>query len=91
MFPVECAKAAAEAHPTDGEEKKWAKKIPAGQPESQAQRECDLNRVYDLEKVGRTGKCTTTRLRGTAHHAHSFFTQNVSTIIIGSGTVWCWT
>ena len=57
LFPSERAKASAEAQ-LEGEKKKRAKKIPAGQPGSQARRECDLNRLYDLEKVGRSGRCT---------------------------------
>ena len=37
-----------------------AKKIRAGEPGSQARRECDLNRLYDLEKYGdrSQGRCT---------------------------------
>jgi len=56
LFPAECAKAAADAAVPEGEgdKKPRAKKIPAGQPGSQARRECNLNKLYDLEKVGRT-------------------------------------
>ena len=35
---------------------KRAKINPAGEPASQARRECDLNRVNDLEKSGREGR-----------------------------------
>ena len=35
-----------------------AKKIQAGEPGSKARGECDLNRLYDLEKEGRKGRCT---------------------------------
>jgi len=58
LFPAERAKAAAPVEQGAGEKKQRAKKIPAGQPGSQARRECDLNKLYDLEKVGRKGKCT---------------------------------
>ena len=57
LFPSERARASAEAQ-TTREKKERARKIPAGQAGSQARRECDLNRMYDLEKVGRSGRCT---------------------------------
>jgi len=76
LFPAERAKASAEAQLSEGEKKPRAKKIPAGQPGLQARRECDLNRLYDSEKVGRSGKCTYYQLHNrppaTSHQLQNF-------------------
>ena len=57
-FPAERAlqKAGEEGKLAEG--KKRAKKIRAGEEGSKARGECDLNRLYDLEKEGRKGRCT---------------------------------
>ena len=55
LFPAERAKASAEAQSSEGEKKQRAKKIPAGQPGLQARWECNLNRLYNFEKEGRSG------------------------------------
>ena len=55
LFPAEHAKASAEAQSSEEEKKQRAKKIPAGQPGLQARWECNLNRLYNFEKEGRSG------------------------------------
>ena len=68
---------------------------------AQAHRECDLNRIYDLEKVVRTGgRCTSYQLyyRAPASNCKTswycsackeFLPLNAIPIIIGSGMAWC--
>ena len=52
-FPEERAKLKVEEGGKLGEEKKRGKKNPAGEPGSNARGEFDLNRLYDMEKVGK--------------------------------------
>ena len=94
LCPAQRAKASAEALVPDGEKKPRAKKNPSGQAGSQARRECDLNRLYDLEKVGRTTNCTTdlqqttAKRRGIVGRARSLSILFATMTTTGCDMVW---